>query len=265
VSGQRFRRPWGQKLGPDGTPTVEPSARLDYELELGIFIGTGNALGSPIPLVEAEEHIFGLCLLNDWSARDFQAWEYQPLGPFLAKNFATTVSPWIVTLQALAPYRLPFNRTATDPQPLPYLDSPENRQAGAFDIRLEVLLQTAAMRRRGEPPQRLARTNFCHAYWTISQLIAHHTVNGCNLRSGDLLGSGTQSGPDPAEAGSLVELTRGGTQPIHVGSDELRSFLEEGDRVILRGWCERPGAVPIGFGEVWGEIMPALSEIKAPP
>jgi fumarylacetoacetase len=259
VSGQSFPRPQGQRAGTAGSPTVGPSTRLDYELELGIFIGAGNSLGTPIPLADAENHIFGLCLLNDWSARDLQGWEYQPLGPFLAKNFATTISPWVVTMQALAPFRLPFNRPQDDPQPLPYLDSQRNREAGAIDIRLEALLQTEKMQHRHEPPQRLSETSFRHAYWTISQLVAHHTVNGCNLRPGDLLGSGTQSGPTPAEAGSLVELSQGGSRPLQIGKDEQRTFLEDGDTVIFRGWCERPGAVTIGFGELQGRVLPATA------
>jgi len=257
VSGQNFRRPQGQRSSGTGSPTVGPSTRLDYELELGIFIGAGNALGTPIPIADAENHIFGLCLLNDWSARDLQGWEYQPLGPFLSKNFATSISPWIVTLPALAPFRVPFNRPESDPQPLAYLDSRENREAGGIDIRLEALIQTAKMRARGEPPQRLSETSFRHAYWSVSQLIAHHTVNGCNLRPGDLFGSGTQSGPTPAEAGSLVELSKGGTQALPIGKDEQRTFLEDGDTVIFRGWCERPGAVSIGFGELSAQVLPA--------
>jgi fumarylacetoacetase len=258
VSGQSFPRPQGQRPGATG-PTVGPSTRLDYELEIGIFIGAGNPLGTAIPLADAENHIFGLCLLNDWSARDLQGWEYQPLGPFLAKNFATTVSPWVVTLQALAPFRVPFNRAQDDPQPLPYLDSQRNREAGAIDIRLEAFIQTAKMHDRHEPPQRLSETSFRHAYWTISQLVAHHTVNGCNLRPGDLFGSGTQSGPTPAEAGSLVELSKGGSEPLQIGQDEQRTFLEDGDTVIFRGRCERPGAVTIGFGELRGRVLPALN------
>jgi fumarylacetoacetase len=255
VSGQKFPRPQGQRSA-GGAPTVGPSSRLDYELEMGIFIGAGNAPGEPIPLPDAENHIFGLCLLNDWSARDLQGWEYQPLGPFLAKNFATTISPWVVTLQALAPFRAPFTRPETDPQPLPYLESERNRESGAIDIQLEAFIQTATMRDRGAPPQRVSQTSFRHAYWTIAQLVAHHTVNGCNLRPGDLFGSGTQSGPTAAEAGSLVELSKGGTQALSIG-DERRTFLEDGDRVIFRGWCERPGAVSLGFGEVCGEVLPA--------
>ena len=259
ISGQSFHRPQGQRSSGGGSPTVGPSTRLDYELEMGIFIGSGNQLGAPIPMADAENHIFGLCLLNDWSARDLQAWEYQPLGPFLAKNFATTISPWIVTLPALAPFRVPFNRAEADPQPLAYLDSRANREAGAIDIRLEALIQSAKMRERGEPPQRLSETSFRHAYWSIAQLVAHHTVNGCNLRPGDLFGSGTQSGPTPEEAGSLVELSKGGTQALPVGKDEHRTFLEDGDTVIFRGWCERPGAVSIGFGELYGRVLPAAA------
>ena len=259
VSGQNFRRPRGQRSSGAGNPTVGPSTRLDYELEMGIFIGAGNAAGTPIPMAEAENHVFGLCLLNDWSARDLQGWEYQPLGPFLGKNFATTISPWVVSLQALAPFRVPFNRPESDPQPLPYLDSPNNREAGAIDIRLEALIQTSNMLSRGEPPQRLSATSFRHAYWSIAQLVAHHTINGCNLRPGDLFGSGTQSGPTPAEAGSLVELSKGGTQALQIGQDEHRTFLEDGDTVIFRGWCERPGAVTIGFGEASGKVLPASS------
>jgi fumarylacetoacetase len=237
---------------------VTPSKRLDYELELGVFVGSGNSLGAPIPIADAEEHIFGMCLLNDWSARDLQAWEYQPLGPFLAKNFATTISPWIVTLQALTPFRVPFGRPEGAPPPLPYLSSSWNRDSGAIDIRLEALIQSAAMRERHEPPHRLSSTTFRHAYWTIAQLIAHHTINGCDLRAGDLLGTGTQSGPTPEEAGSLLELSAGGNQPIQIGRDEHRTFLEDGDSVIFRGWCEKPGAVRIGFGDAQGRVLPAF-------
>ncbi len=224
-----------------------PSSRLDYELELGIFIGTGNDPGSAIPLERAEDHIFGLCLLNDWSARDLQAWEYQPLGPFLAKNFATTISPWIVTLEALAPFRAPLLRPAGDPRPLPYIYSQKNQTTGAIDVRLEALLQTPRMRERQQAPQRVSSSSFRHAYWTVAQLVTHHSMNGCNLRPGDLFGSGTQSGPTPEEAGSLVELSKGGKQPLQLG-DESRTFLQDGDSVIFRGWCEREGAVSIGFG-----------------
>jgi fumarylacetoacetase len=258
VTGQTFRRPQGQRLPPGAAqPVVGPSTRLDYELELGVFVGVGNSPGTPIPMTDAETHIFGMCLLNDWSARDLQAWEYQPLGPFLAKNFATTISPWIVTLQALAPFRVPFVRPDDAPAPLPYLNSSWNRDAGAIDIRLEVLIQSAAMRERHEPPHRLSSTTFRHAYWTIAQLVAHHTVNGCDLRAGDLLGTGTQSGPTPGEAGSLLELSSGGSQPIQIGREEHRTFLEDGDSVIFRGFCEKPGMVRIGFGTAQGCILPA--------
>jgi len=199
-----------------------------------------------------------MCLLNDWSARDMQTWEYQPLGPFLAKNFATTISPWIVTLQALAPFRAALVRPEGAAAPLPYLDSPWNRDAGAIDIRIEALIQSEIMRERNEPPQRLSSTSFRHAYWTIAQLIAHHTVNGCNLRAGDLLGTGTQSGPTAEEAGSLLELSGGGVKPIRIGRDETRTFLQDGDTVIFRAWCERSGAARIGFGEVRGRVLPAV-------
>jgi fumarylacetoacetase len=259
VSGQAFLRPQGQRLPPGAAqPVVGPSSRLDYELELGVFVGVGNSLGTPIPMADAEAHIFGLCLLNDWSARDFQAWEYQPLGPFLAKNFATTISPWIVTLQALAPFRVPFVRSEDAPPPLPYLSSSWNRDAGAIDIRLDAFIQSAAMRERHEPPHRLSSTTFRHAYWTIAQLVAHHTVNGCDLRAGDLLGTGTQSGPTPGEAGSLLELSAGGSRPIQISREGYRTFLEDGDSVIIRGWCEKPGMARIGFGEVQGRILPAV-------
>ena len=257
ISGQRFRRPAGQTLPPGETiPRLGPSRRLDYEVELGIFIGAGNRPGQPIDMMQAEEHIFGLCLLNDWSARDVQAWEYQPLGPFLAKNFATTISPWIVTLEALAPFRLPFARPAGEPLPLPYLDSTRNDQSGAFGIDIQALLHTAKMRNGGAPPHALSCSSFRHAYWSIAQLVTHHTVNGCNLQPGDLLGTGTQSGPRPEEAGSLIELTAGGKQPVTLPGGESRTFLEDGDRVILRAWCERPGFARIGFGEAAGEVLP---------
>jgi fumarylacetoacetase len=258
ASGEPVIRPSGQRKAPEAdAPEYGPSRRLDYELELGIWIGQGNELGSPIPIAEAADHIAGYCLLNDWSARDLQAWEYQPLGPFLAKSFATTISPWVVTLEALAPYRLPWSRPAEDPQPLPYLDCESLRATGALDVHLEVALETAAMRAAGDAPQSLARTNFRHSYWTIAQMVAHHTVNGCNLEPGDLLGSGTQSGPTPDQAGSLLELTEGGKRAIRLENGEIRTFAEDGDRVILRGWCERPGCARIGFGEASGMVLAA--------
>ncbi len=256
VSGQVFKRPQGQTKAPDAAePSFGPSKRLDYELELGFLIGRGNALGEPIAIGEAEEHLFGVTLLNDWSARDLQAWEYQPLGPFLAKNFASTLSPWIVTMEALAPFRAKFERPEGDPQPLPYLDAPSNRAAGALDITLEVLLQTAKMREAGEAPVRLTLGNTTEAaYWTAAQLVTHHTVNGCNLQPGDLLGSGTLSGPKPDQAGSLMELTLGGKQAVTLPNGEKRVFLENGDTLVMRGWCERAGAVRIGLGEVSGTV-----------
>ncbi|HEV7986048.1 MAG TPA: fumarylacetoacetase [Steroidobacteraceae bacterium] len=258
VSPQAFLRPMGQRLPATGeAPVLDRSHRLDYELELGVFVGRGNALGTRIGIDAAESHVFGLCLLNDWSARDLQAWEYQPLGPFLAKNFATTISPWIVTLEALEPYRVPWTRGADDPQPLAYLEHRSVRDGGAFDIQLEVLLETEAMRGAGSGPVRLSHTSFRHAYWTIAQLLAHHSVNGCNLRSGDLLGTGTQSGPEPSEAGSLLELSRGGKEPVRLENGEQRCFLEDGDAIILRGYCARGGAARIGFGEARGRVMPA--------
>jgi fumarylacetoacetase len=258
VSGQRFPRPRGQILPPgQAAPIFAASRRLDYELELGLFVGKGNSLGNPINLADADDHLFGVCLLNDWSARDLQAWEYQPLGPFLAKNFATTISPWIVTLEALAPYRVAFSRRPDEPQPLPYLDTPANRAAGAIDIQLEASIQTQGMRSQGLAAQRLSHTSYRHAYWTAAQLVAHHTVSGCNLQAGDLLGTGTQSGPTAGEAGSLLELSAGGKQPLALANGEARTFLEDGDALIIRAWCERPGAARIGFGEVCGEVLPA--------
>ncbi|HEY3729657.1 MAG TPA: fumarylacetoacetase [Steroidobacteraceae bacterium] len=258
ISGLEFARPSGQIVAPAAsgasTPVLGPSARLDYELEVGVYVGQGNELGSPIPIAHAEDAVFGLCLLNDWSARDIQAWEYQPLGPFLGKNFATTVSPWIVTLEALEPYRVPWTRPTEDPQPLAYLDSADVRSRGAIDLNLEVWLQTQAMRRHGVAPYRLSHSNFRHAYWSIAQLVAHHSVNGCNLQSGDLLGSGTQSDSVPSGAGSMLELSRNGAQPLRLPNGETRSFLQDGDTVIMRGWCERAGAVRIGLGEVSGQV-----------
>ena len=258
VSGQQFRRPLGQLKPPTSdTPVFGACKRLDYEMEVGVFMGRGNAIGDAIAIGAAESHVFGLCLLNDWSARDVQAWEYQPLGPFLAKNFASTISPWIVTLEALAPYRAAWTRDAADPQPLAYLDAPDLREHSAFDVQLEVLLQTKAMREAGTAPQRLSLGNFRDAYWTVSQLVAHHTVGGCNLRAGDLLGSGTLSGPTPESAGSLLELTAGGKQSINLDNGETRMFIEDGDTVIMRGWAAREGLPRIGFGEVAGTVLPA--------
>ena len=260
ASGQSFHRPLGQTKGTDATtPVLGPSRKLDYELELGAIVAAPNPLGEAVSIGDAEEHLFGLALFNDWSARDIQAWEYQPLGPFLSKSFASTLSPWIVTLEALQPFRSAFSRPAGDPDPLPYLDSPANRAHGAIDIELEVWLQTPAMRAAGHPGVRLSRSNFCDAYWTLAQLVAHHTVNGCNLQSGDLLGSGTLSGPAADQGGSLLELSQGGKRPLQLPNGESRTFLEDGDCVILRGHCERPGFRRIGFGECAGTVLPALT------
>ncbi len=238
-------------------PRLEPSRRLDYELELAVFIGQGNAAGESIPIGGAERHIFGVCLLNDWSARDLQSWEYQPLGPFLGKNFASTISPWIVTLEALEPFRVPWRRDAADVAPLAYLDDPAVRARGAIDIQLEVWIETAAMRAAAQPAVRLSCTSFRHAYWTLAQMVAHHTVNGCNLRPGDLLGTGTQSGPEPREAGSLLELSGGGRQPVVLPNGEQRRFLEDGDAIVLRGFCARAGTARIGLGEARGLVLPS--------
>jgi fumarylacetoacetase len=265
VSGRDFARPVGQILPPSAAqPELAPTRRLDYELEVGVFIGRGNALGHRVPLGEAEEHVFGLCLLNDWSARDIQAWEYQPLGPFLAKSFATTVSPWVVMLEALAPFHVPWSRPAGEPAPLACLDDAGQRRAGAIDIRLEVLIESARMRAARLAPQRLSHTSFRHSWWTIAQMLAHHTVSGCNLRPGDLFGSGTQSGPAAEEAGSLLELTGGGRNSLALAGGESRAFLEDGDRVTLRGWCEREGYVRIGFGEAAATVLPAVAAGAAP-
>jgi len=258
VGDRPIRRPLGQTKGAADTPQFGPSQRLDYELELGYLIGTGNVLGEPIAIDAAEQHLFGVALFNDWSARDIQPWEYQPLGPFLSKNFASTLAPWVVTMEALAPFRAPVQRPASDPAPLPYLDSVGNRQNGALDIELEVWIQTAAMRDSGLPAVQLTRSNARQAaYWTPAQLIAHHSSGGCNLRPGDLLGSGTLSGPGPDQAGSLLELTQGGKLPITLPNGEVRSFLLDGDTLTLRGYCERVGARRIGFGGCCGTVLPA--------
>ena len=259
ASGTLVRRPSGQLKDPAAdAPTFGPTKLLDYECEVGWFVGRGNELGSPIPLADAESHIFGLCLVNDWSARDVQAWEYQPLGPFLAKNFATTITPWVVTLEALAPFRAPaFERPAGDPQPLPHLDAPANRTRGGIDIGLEVLLASAKMRAAGEAPTRLSATSFTNMYWTIAQMLTHHASNGCNMRPGDLLASGTVSGPGKSERGCMLELTWRGAEPVRLPSGEERKFLQDGDEVVLRGSCERAGYRRIGFGECRGTIAPA--------
>jgi len=256
VSGTPVGRPSGQSKEPAAeAPVFGPTRSLDYELEVGFFAGPGNALGQPIPIADAEQHIFGLCLLNDWSARDMQSWEYQPLGPFLAKSFATTISPWIVTMEALAPFRVPaFQRPDGDPEPLPYLSAAEDRETGGIDITLEVYIASQQMREAGLQPMRLSRGNLRNLYWTLAQLLTHHSSNGCNLRPGDLLASGTVSGPSPEERGCLLELTQRGAEPIRLPTGEIRKFLEDGDEVILSGYCERDGFTRIGFSECRGVV-----------
>ncbi len=259
VSGTDFHRPRGQTKPPHlDVPSLIASKRLDYELELGIVIGKGNALGKPIGIEQAMSHVFGIALFNDWSARDVQGWEYQPLGPFLAKNFLSTLSPWVVTMEALAPFHSQFTRPEGDPQPLPYLDSLDNQSRGALDIELEVWIQTAQMALAGHAGDCLSKSNYRDAYWTAAQLVTHHTVNGCNLRTGDLLGSGTLSGPQADQGGSLLELSNGGKSPLTLSNGEQRSFLEDGDTIILRGYCQRNGFKRIGFGECRGTLHAAL-------
>lgn len=253
ASGTPIRRPRGQIAeNPAGPPIYAPSGRLDYEVELGAFLGPGNSMGQPIPIAQAEEHVIGICLLNDWSARDIQTWEYQPLGPFLAKNFGTSISPWIVTLDALEPFRCaPSPRPESDPDPLPHL-----KPAGdsAFRITLEVWLRSPRM----NEPMLVSRGDFSRMYWTLAQMVAHHTSNGCPIRPGDLIGSGTVSGPEKENRGCLLERTWRGTEPMELPTGELRRFLEDGDEVILRGWCEAPGYRRIGLGECRGVILPAI-------
>ncbi|MBA3946036.1 MAG: fumarylacetoacetase [Herpetosiphonaceae bacterium] len=256
ASGTSIQRPHGQTRDqPAMEPTYGPCKALDYEVEVGIFVGAGNMLGEPVPIATATEHIFGLCLLNDWSARDIQSWEYQPLGPFLAKSFATTLSPWVVTLEALAPFRGPVaQRPLGDPRPLDYLTSPADQQLGAIDLTLEVFLASHRMREAGQPSLRLSRSNFKKLYWTMAQMLTHHTSNGCNIRPGDLLGSGTVSGAAKDERGCLLELTWRGAEPLTLPDGELRRFLEDGDEIVMHGYCERPGTRRIGFGECRGII-----------
>ena len=258
-TGTPVHRPMGQvSAKPEGPPTFAPTARLDYELEVGAVIGAGNPLGTPIPLAEAEAHLAGLVLVNDWSARDVQAWEYQPLGPFLAKNFATTISPWLVTLDALAPYRVPARaRTADEPAPLPYLTDGRDQTQGGFAITLEVWIRTARMREAGTPAERLSRGSFAQMYWTLGQMLTHHASGGCNLRPGDLIASGTVSGPEQSSRGCLLELTWRGAEPVTFSNGETRAFLADGDEVILRGWCEAPGRARIGFGDCRGTVVGA--------
>ncbi|MBA4793849.1 MAG: fumarylacetoacetase [Phenylobacterium sp.] len=259
VSGAAVRRPNGQQKAPEAdAPVFGPARRLDLELELGVWIGPGNALGEPVPIGEADAHIAGLCLLNDWSARDLQAWEYQPLGPFLAKNFMTTVSPWIITAEALAPFRTAQpKRPEGDPAPLPYLMDEADQASGAYALELEALIRTRAMREAGVPAHRLGKGPATNLYWTMAQLVTHHTVGGCDLRPGDLFGSGTISTPDDSGLGSLLELTRGGKEPLTLPNGETRTFLEDGDELILAGRAVAEGLVAIGFGPCSGVVAPA--------
>ncbi len=258
-SGSDVRRPLGQTLPAGQTePAFGPCARLDYELELGIWIGQGNQMGDSIAIADAADHIAGFCLLNDWSARDIQAWEYQPLGPFLSKSFITSISPWVVTPEALEPFRRAQPaRPEGDPQPLPYLTDRRDQAAGAFDIELEVLLLTHIMRERNLPAHRLTLSNTQYMYWTVAQMVAHHSVNGCQLQAGDLFGSGTLSGPQAGQFGSLLEITEGGKKPVKLASGETRTFLEDGDEIILRARCRREGHASIGFGECRGKVSAA--------
>ncbi len=257
VSGTPVHRPSGQRKGPnESEPTFGPSRSLDYELEVAAWVGTGNALGTSIDLAQAHDHIVGLSLLNDWSARDLQAWEYQPLGPFLAKSFASSVSPFVVTLDALEPFRAPLSaRAADDPAPLPYLTNADDQARGGFAITLEVYLSTARMRDEGVAPLQLSRASFLDLYWSLGQMLTHHTSNGCNLRPGDMLGSGTVSGASIEQAGCLLERTKRASEPIALPNDETRGFLENGDEVILRAFAERDGARRIGFGACRGVVV----------
>lgn len=255
VSGTEIQRPCGQTkpLSAD-IPVFGPSRSMDYELEVGMFVGPGTVLGRTIPIAAAEEHIFGLCLVNDWSARDIQSWEYQPLGPFLAKSFATTISPWIVSTEALAPYRVPAaNRPQGDPAPVDYLAQKDSSHA-AIDVTLEVFLQSKQMREAGIAPVQVSRGNLRDLYWTPAQLVTHHTSNGCNLRAGDLLATGTISGPTEGTEGCLLEMKHR-AEPVRLPTGETRTFLEDGDRVTFRGFCQAPGLPRIGFGECTGEIV----------
>ncbi len=260
-SGKPVIRPSGQLKPPTAdTPVFGACRNLDYESELGFFIGTGNELGKSIGIVEAADHVFGAVLLNDWSARDIQAWEYQPLGPFLAKSFATTISPWIVTMEALEPYRTAaFQRSAGDPAPLPYLDDAADQAHGGYSIDVEMYLRSAKMREAGQSPLRLSRGNYRDAYWTLAQMVAHHTSNGCNLQPGDLLGTGTLSGNTKDSVGSMLELTQRGAEPLVLPSGETRAFIANGDEVIERGRCMREGFATIGFGEASARVLPAVS------
>jgi fumarylacetoacetase len=256
VSGAPVKRPHGQTKADDAAaPSFGPTKMLDYELEMGAFIAGGNALGDPVAIKDARKHLFGLCLVNDWSARDIQRWEYQPLGPFLAKNFGTTISPWVVTMEALEPFKVaPFRRDAEDPAPLPYLQDEEDQRAGGFDIIVEAWLESARMREDGFEAVRLSRGNMKDLYWTLAQMVAHHTSNGCNLKPGDLIATGTISGSEHVSRGCLIERTWRGSEPFALPTDETRTFLENSDTVILRAHCEKDG-LRIGFGECRGTII----------
>ncbi len=256
MSGATVKRPSGQILPAAGAPPhFAPTRALDYEIEAGFFVGPGNHPGEPVAIDRAPSHLFGVCLLNDWTARDIQAWEYQPLGPFLAKSFATTISPWVVTMEALAPFRSPaFSRPPEDPQALPYLDSDQERKQGGIDLIVEVYLRSARMRATGCEAVQLSRGNLDELYWTVAQLLTHHTSNGCNLQPGDLLGSGTISGPRNESRGCLLEITRRGAEPIMLPTGEQRDFLADGDEITFRGYCERAGFVSIGLGECSGTV-----------
>jgi fumarylacetoacetase len=258
-SGVPVIRPNGQRKAPDATrPSFGPTNRLDYELELGVWIGQGNALGTPIPIDAAADHIAGLCLLNDWSARDFQAWEYQPLGPFLAKNFQTTISPWVITAEALAPFRVAQPaRPDGDPEPLAYLWDNADQASGAFAIELEVSILTETMRKKGLPAHRLSHATASNMYWTVAQIVTHHASNGCNLNPGDLLGTGTISAPSRDGMGSLLEISHGGAQPITLPTGETRSFVEDGDEILLAAHANMDGFVSIGFGGCRAVVLPA--------
>jgi fumarylacetoacetase len=257
ISGEEVRRPKGQRKNPDETISFQPTGSLDYELELGAFIGRGNNLGEPIPIGSAADHVFGYCLVNDWSVRDQQRWEAFPLGPFLAKTLSTTISPFIVTPEALAPFRTPAaTRPDGDPVPLPYLHSEQDQREGGLDLVMEALIQTDAMRKRGDEAMRITRTNFKDMYWTVAQMVAHHASNGCNFRTGDLIASGTTSGPRDESRACLAEIAVGG-HPIDMPGGEKRTWLEDGDTVVFRAKAEKPGAVSIGFGECVGRILPA--------
>lgn len=260
VSGTPIRRPLGQTKADDATvPEFGPSKVLDYEVEAGFLVGPGNRLGEPIGIMQAEDHLFGMCLLNDWSARDIQKWEYQPLGPFLAKSFATSISPWVVTLEALEPYRVPaFPRPEGDPAPLSHLDQAADRDRAGLDVRIELLLSTPRMRELGFAPFRLSGASTRDLYWTPGQMVAHHASNGCNLRPGDLIGTGTVSGPARENEGCLLEMTVGGKEAIALPGGETRRFLQDGDEVILRGYCEAEGFARIGLGQCTGRVLPAM-------